>query len=155
MVEQIKKFKLLVRIVWVGPYLAELVAELEEKNENYLLFHYSPSALVLRHQLVQVMFPACKDPLLQRDNSEPFCFFAANRLAKVVWRQVQDEAPTLFRHIQHFGFTHEEYIDLLQLYNNHSLAGHVDFHEIACTWLHVNISVQERQPNGSIRNIKI
>ena len=43
------------------------------------------------------MFPACRDPLLRRDTADTHCVYAPNRLAKVVWAPVQNEAPALFR----------------------------------------------------------
>ena len=55
------------------------------------------STVTLRHSLVPVMFPPCRDPLLRRDTADTHCVYAPNRLAKVVWAPVQNEAPALFR----------------------------------------------------------
>ena len=63
----------------------------------FLLLHYTPSTLILKYQLKSVMFPACKDPLLRRDGSDAHRVYAPNRLAKVVWSPVQNEAPSLYR----------------------------------------------------------
>ena len=84
------------------------------------------------------MFPECKDPLLQRDDKDTNCLFTANRLAKIVWSPVQDEAPVFYRFIQHFGFTYQEYVELLETYNMKVKSDQpVDFNEVACVWLHI------------------
>merc|ERR1712098_881240 len=59
-----------------------------------------------------------------------------NRLAKVVWSPVQNEAPALFRFIQHGGFSYSEYVLLLDTYNKlKSRNISVDYETAACEWL--------------------
>ena len=56
---------------------------LAEARTGYLVLHYTPSLLTLRHALQPVLFPACRDPLLRRDQADLTCAYSANRLAKV------------------------------------------------------------------------
>ena len=90
----------------------------------------------MKHSLEPLLFPPCMDPLLQRDMQDTNCLYTPNRLAKVVWSPVQNEAPGLFRFIQHFGFSYTEYVELLGTYNDISGGGEeVNYDEIACAWL--------------------
>ena len=89
--------RLKVEVAWVGSNLDRVISHLNASQSSFLLLHYSPSTLILRYGLRSVMFPSCKDPLLRRDGSDAHCVYAPNRLAKVVWSPVQNEAPSLYR----------------------------------------------------------
>ena len=135
---QILAENMLVQVAFVGPHLSTLVDILDKVNDrSFLVLHYNPSILTIKHSLVPIIFPDCKDPLLQRDPSDANCLYTPNRLAKVVWDPVQNEAPELFKFIQHFGFTVSEYKELLNAFieqdGNEETA---NYEEIACTWLH-------------------
>ena len=151
--------RLRVQVAWLGDNLDAVIAQFTRAKVPFLLLHYTPSTLILKYQLKSVMFPACKDPLLRRDGSDAHCVYAPNRLAKVVWSPVQNEAPSLYRSlpllrisrrrefylilifskrfIQHFGFSYSEYVQLLTTYNTHLESGGspVDYHGVACSWL--------------------
>ena len=140
--KQIMERKLLIKIALVGPDLPQVVEYLENSkisDTSYLVLHYAPSALTLRHSLVPVIFPQCRDPLLQRDTSDTNCLYTANRLAKVVWNPIQNEAPAFYRFIQHFGISYHEYTELIETYNKKVKSEDpVDYDDIACTWLKQN-----------------
>ena len=87
--------KLKVQIYFVGSKLANVLDYLSDTA--FMVLHYTPSTLTRNYSLSPLMFPACKDPLLRRDDSDLNCAYAPNRLAKVVWSPVQNEAPALFR----------------------------------------------------------
>ena len=89
--------KLRVQVYWVGSHLDQVISLLDTSSVPYLVLHHTPSTLTLRYSMSPVMFPACKDPLLRRDDRDITCVYAPNRLAKVVWSPVQNEAPALFR----------------------------------------------------------
>ena len=89
--------RLKVQVAWLGDNLDSVIAHFTAAKVPFLLLHYTPSTLILKYQLRSVMFPACKDPLLRRDGSDAHCVYAPNRLAKVVWSPVQNEAPSLYR----------------------------------------------------------
>lgn len=89
--------RLKVEVAWVGSNLDRVISHLNASQSSFLLLHYSPSTLILRYGLRSVMFPSCKDPLLRRDGTDSHCVYAPNRLAKVVWSPVQNEAPALYR----------------------------------------------------------
>ena len=89
--------RLKVEVAWLGDHLDSVIAQFSSSSTPFLLLHYTPSSLILKHQLKSVMFPACKDPLLRRDGTDAHCVYAPNRLAKVVWSPVQNEAPSLYR----------------------------------------------------------
>ena len=144
-----------VQVAWLGDHLDSVIAHFTTAEVPFLLLHYTPSTLILKYQLRSVMFPACKDPLLRRDGSDAHCVYAPNRLAKVVWSPVQNEAPSLYRFlpgespefyliffsikrfIQHFGFSYSEYVQLLTTYNTHLESGGSpgDYQDVACSWL--------------------
>merc|ERR1719186_1006783 len=120
--EQIHNQNLLIEVAFVGSHLPQVVSYLDKSSlisdNSYLILHYTPSTLTLQHSLVPVMFPQCRDPLLQRDASDTNCLYTANRLAKVVWNPIQNDAPAFYRFIQHFGLSYQEYSGLLETYNN-------------------------------------
>ena len=89
--------RLRVQVAWLGDHLDSVIAHFTSTSTPFLLLHYTPSSLILKYRLRPVMFPACKDPLLRRDGSDAHCVYAPNRLAKVVWSPVQNEAPSLYR----------------------------------------------------------
>ena len=136
-VQQILQLKLHVQVIPVGSSLSKVVSYLESFNQSdkssYMVLHYTPSVISLRHSLVPLMFPECRDPLLQRDEMDMNCMYTANRMAKVVWAPVQDEAPNLYKLIQHFSFTYTEYLDLLETYNVDNESSR--YHDVACRWL--------------------
>ena len=155
---QILSQKLLIQVAFVGPHLPQVVDYLENSSRtydsSYLILHYSPSTLTFQHCLVPVMFPQCKDPLLQRDDSDTNCLYTANRLAKVVWGPVQNEAPAFYRFIQHFGFTHEEYSQLLETFNSAVKSEEsIDYDDVACTWLNIKKTKQEKNGTKTTRTI--
>ena len=131
------------KIIFLGPHLQNVVDYLEYSkralNASYILLHHAPSILSLKHSLIPVMFPPCKDPLLQRDNTDSNCMYSPNRLAKVVWGPLQNEAPALFRFIQHFSLSYTEYTGLLKIYITEVASTRpVDYDDIACSWLKQN-----------------
>ena len=97
MLKHIIEERLKVEVAWLGDHLDSVIAQFSSSSTPFLLLHYTPSSLILKHQLKSVMFPACKDPLLRRDGTDAHCVYAPNRLAKVVWSPVQNEAPSLYR----------------------------------------------------------
>jgi len=160
---QILSQNLLIKVAFVGPHLPKVVEHLENSSPNmdrsYLVLHYAPSILTIKHSLVPLLFPRCKDPLLQRDDSDTNCLYTANRLAKVVWNPVQNEAPGFFRFIQHFGFSFNEYSELLETFNKETDSDEpFDYDEIACTWLNLektNVRKDGRRTTKTIYRQKI
>ena len=127
---------LLVKVAWVGPHLGDIVEDLEQNGDNYLILHYSPSALVKNNNLTPILFPECRNPLSHSDNqvgSDPNCFFTANKMAKIVWRPLEDGAPLLYKLIEHFGLSNELYNSLLSHYSAHK--NDKTLEDIACSWL--------------------
>ena len=82
-----------------GERMEEVIVRLEGAGASYLVLSHTPSTLISRHALTPVMFPACRDPLLRRDDTDINCLYAPHRLAKVVWSPVQNEAPALYRSV--------------------------------------------------------
>ena len=68
---------------------------------------------------LQMLFPPCTDPLMKREPGDANCLYTPNKLAKIVWRQIENGAPGLYSFIQRFSFRVEEYTELLQYYNKH------------------------------------
>ena len=69
------------------------------------------------------------------------CYYAANRLAKVVWKHLQTDASELYTFIQAFGFgSYQEYVDLLRLHveSQKTMAGR-DYDKTVCNWLRQKI----------------
>ena len=65
------------------------------------------------------------------------CYYAANRLAKVVWKHLQTDASELYTFIQAFGFgSYQEYADLLRLHvdSENTIEGG-DYDKTVCRWL--------------------
>ena len=68
------------------------------------------------------------------------CYYAANRLAKVVWKHLQTDASELYTFIQAFGFgSYQEYVDLLRLHvdsmgKKNTMEGR-DYDKTVCSWL--------------------
>ena len=143
-------------MAFVGPDLLHVVDYLEECGASYLVLHQTPSVLTLKHSLIPIMFPECKDPLLHRDDTDTNCLYTPKRLAKVVWGPVRDEAPAFYRFIQNFGLSYEEYCQLLQTYNykvkSESLT---NFDEIVCEWLKQNTSISSEENPKTIYQHKI
>ena len=143
----------MVKIVFVGPNLSTAVNYLEKTGSSYLVLSYAPSVLTIQHSLVPLMFGQCKDPLLQRDYGDNNCLYSANRLAKVVWSPIMNEAPRFFKFIQHFVLTFEEYTQLLGTYNTRHIGDNRDtedndtdysdteYENSACEWLSKDSSV--------------
>ena len=52
---QIQEEKLLVRMVFVGPYLDEVVDYLELSGSSYLVLSFAPSVLTIDHSLVPLI----------------------------------------------------------------------------------------------------
>ena len=135
---------LFLNIAFVGPNLAKVVDYMDASSKlsenSYVVLHYYPSVLASQHKLGPMLVPQCEDPLLQRDKTNPACFFNVNRLAKVVWMPMQKEAPKLYNFIHHFSFLYEEYEELLKLYSSeildNSVANDSDIEtKVACAWL--------------------
>ena len=78
------------------------------------------------------------------------CYYAANRLAKVVWKHLQTDASELYTFIQAFGFgSYQEYVELLRLHvdSQNRIEGGRDYDETVCSWLR-----QRLPPAGSSAN---
>ena len=143
LVDFISTNNLLLNIAFVGPNLSSLVAYMNQstmQTENsFLVLHHFPSTLASQYNLQPMLVPQCPDPLLQRDKSNPACFFNANRLAKVAWRPLQKEAPKLFSFLRYFSFLPEEYVELIKLFttmnSDEPMAKLETDKEVACAWL--------------------
>ena len=134
---------LLLNIAFVGPNLPTMVNHMDQSTKqtenSFVVLHHYPSILASQYNLQPMLVPQCQDPLLQRDRSNPACFFNVNRLAKVAWRPVQKEAPKLYNFLQHFSFLPEEYEELLKLHSmmtsdRQSPISDIET-EVACAWL--------------------
>jgi len=141
--ELINSNNLYVKIAFVGSNLEKVVSFLDENTKmqgnSFVVLHYEPSILTHKHDLTALLFPDCQDPLIFRPDMKPECLFRANRLAKVAWKPVQNRAPELFNFIENFSFEYEEYIELLDLYNNMSKTNNfTTMDQIACRWLRHN-----------------
>ena len=155
---QILTEKLLIEVAFFGPNLPRVVDYLESSSQpldrSYLVLHYAPSVLTMKHSLVPLMFPPCRDPLLQRDHKDIYCLYTANRLAKVVWNPVQNEAPGFFRFIQHFGFSFDEYSELLETFNKKAVSGkNINYDDVACTWLNIEKSKPSKDGRTTTKTI--
>ena len=71
-----------------------------------------------------MLFPPCTDPLMKRDPEDVNCLYSPNKLAKIVWKQIENGAPRLFSFIQRFAFRVDEYSELLLYYNTHHRSDH-------------------------------
>ena len=137
--------QLFVKIAFVGPHLDKVVAFLDNTSRqvgnSFVVLHYAPSILTIRHNLTAILFPDCKDPLILRPKIKPECLYTANRLAKIAWKPVQSRAQELFNFLENFSFEYEEYIELLTSYNtmmkmNTSTENSLE--DVACAWLKHN-----------------
>ena len=64
------------------------------------------------------------------------CYYAANRLAKVVWKHLQTDASELYTFIQAFGFgSYQEYVDLLRLHVDSQNTIGRNYDKTVCNWL--------------------
>ena len=134
---------LYVKIAFVGSNLEEVISFLNENTKkegnSFVVLHYAPSILTIKHNLTALLFPDCQDPLIFRPDIKPECLFTANRLAKVAWKPVQNRAPELFNFIENFSFEYEEYMELLELYNHMvAMEKSTNLEKIACEWLKHN-----------------
>ena len=122
--ELITSYNRYVRIAFVGNYLEEIVTFLNESTKkegnSFVILHYFPKILTIKHNLTAVLFKGCQDPIIFIPDLEPECIFTAKRLAKVAWKPVQNRAPELFNFIENFSFEYAEYIELLESYINTS-----------------------------------
>ena len=76
---QILADNLLVQVAFVGPHLSTVIDILNKVNDrSFLVLHYNPSILTIKHSLVPIIFPDCKDPLLQRDPSDAKCLYTSS-----------------------------------------------------------------------------
>ena len=119
--ELITTNNLFVKIAFVGPNLDQVVSFLDDntrqEGNSFVVLHYAPSILTIRHNLTALLFPDCHDPLILRPEIKPECLYTANRLAKVAWKPVQSRAQELFNFLENFSFEYEEYMELLNSYN--------------------------------------
>jgi len=137
--------QLFVKIAFVGPHLDKVVAFLDNTSRqvgnSFVVLHYAPSILTIRHNLTAILFPDCKDPLILRPKIKPECLYTANRLAKIAWKPVQSRAQELFNFLENFSFEYEEYIELLTSYNtmmNMNTSTENSLEDVACAWLKHN-----------------
>ena len=149
--ELITTNNLYVKIAFVGPNLEEVVAFLDEstrlQGNSFVVLHYAPSILTIRHNLTALLFPDCHDPLILRPEIKPECLYTANRLAKVAWKPVQSRAQELFTFLENFGFEYEEYIELLLSYTNiMDNSNTTTIYDVACEWLKHNHTSQVYDP---------
>jgi len=63
--------KIILKVAFVGHHLDQVIGRLEASAGKYLVLHFSPSVLVLKYNLVPILFPPCRDPLLQRNQRDP------------------------------------------------------------------------------------
>ena len=138
--EQIVKEHFYVVLAFVGDSLARVVSYMEQtstdKNNSYMVLHYQPSALTIKHNLTELLFPECHDPLLKRDRSDPNCIYSANRLTKIAWMEIENGAPDLFSFLERFVFSYRDYEKLLEFYNKETENNNLLTNEqIACEWL--------------------
>jgi hypothetical protein len=97
-ISQIERLGLLVSVAFVGDRLMETVqavdAEAEAdadagRNNSYLLFHYTPSAVTSSFNLTSVKFEPCDERWDESEEEEGFagdgpdCLYNYNRFAKV------------------------------------------------------------------------
>ena len=139
-IEQILREQFLVIVAFVGDKLESAVSYMEQSSRNtnnsYMVLHYEPSALTIKHKLTPILFPECNDPLLKRDTSDPTCVYSANKLTKIAWKQIENGAPDLYSFLERFVFSYQDYDKLLEFYN-HKAAKHPSLttEQIACKWL--------------------
>ena len=134
--EQILREHLYVVVVFVGDNLASVVSYMDHRNSSYIVLHYHPSVLTSKHNLTQILFPECHDPLLKRNNRDPNCIYSANKLTKIIWKQIENGAPDLFSFLERFVFSYKDYEKLLEFYNDQVEENNLlSTEQIACKWL--------------------
>ena len=157
---------LFVVLAFVGNNLQNAVSYMDASTRNssmsYLVLHYHPSVLTIRYNLVPVLFPKCQDPLLKRDSKDHPCMYSANKLTKVVWKQIENGAVELQEFLERFIFTYKDYENLLKFHKTElEMDSSVTMKEIACKWLKHQVRQQSgntkewyTQWNGHIRGRK-
>ncbi|XP_023326697.1 uncharacterized protein LOC111700109 isoform X2 [Eurytemora carolleeae] len=125
-------------MVFVGPNLEKVLDHLQRHSQDgsYLLLSSHPSTFTTRYRYTQIKFPTCKDPLQMRESEDIACIYSPHRLSKVVWKNVESGAPSLFSFIENLSFTYSEYVSLLRMYNEMKIENpDVPIRDIACKWL--------------------
>lgn len=144
-IEDINKLKLLVKVVWLGPNLAEVSRTLQAeylqnsaklKSNSLLILSWTPSEVIPRaNDYLTVTFPTCE---ISGDHSKLGCKYELSRLLKFAWIGLKQHAKLAYDALKAFKFSDEEYIDLLDRYNNSTTKSIPD---IACTWFHQNADI--------------
>ena len=127
----------MIRLVFVGSHLSHVLSLLNQKNYPFLVLHPDPSILSVKFSLQPLLAPICPDPLLQRDKSNPACYFAPKKLSKLSWSPIEISAPALFTFLQLFSFSSEEYTNLLGFTTSDSSKDENQ----ACEWMQANDKV--------------
>jgi len=145
---QISEMRMHVIMVFVGENLERVLDQLEIRTQSYsgsyLLLSPHPSTYTTRYNFTQVKFPTCEDPLMMRDYEGTSCMYSPHRLAKVVWKYMENGAPSLFSFLESFSFNYTEFVDLLKMYNMMTRKDpNVSIRKIACQWLLHNISLPQ------------
>ncbi|XP_076336163.1 uncharacterized protein LOC143239183 [Tachypleus tridentatus] len=131
--EQIERLHLLVRVVWVGPHLDQLVTTRTENHKPTLFFNWKPNTLTSVDNYTDVAFPHCEDkPFV----SHPalLCEFEINQLEKVTWSVFKKNAHDAYHVVQSMFFSQTQLTSMLEKYEQ-ALQNGWSMQQIACSWL--------------------
>lgn len=128
---QITALNIPINVAWIGHHLRKYVWKRTKEKLPVLFFSPEPSSLTANGNFTRVKFPSC-----QRDyNSLPHsCDFRSSQFSKMVWWEVEKEAPEILHIVKRMVFTRAEYEEMLQWFK---LWDSDAINPVACTYLRV------------------
>lgn len=140
-IQQIKDSKLLVKVVWLGPNLNNVVTEItsqyyspnsitkDRATKSILILSWTPSEVILDDtDFISVSF---KSSIIGGAYEE-------RRLVKLSWTDLQKLGELAFLALHELKFSKEQYAALLRLYNTNTGGGEMRVRDTACQWLREN-----------------
>ncbi|XP_024935475.1 uncharacterized protein LOC107275141 isoform X2 [Cephus cinctus] len=150
--DQIDRLNLYVKVVWVGPNLANLVEYLTKEylirgddEKSITILHWTPSSVIPNEKdYTSLLFPGSLNG--NRDYT-----YELNRLVKLTWAKLESVAKFAYEAINRANFTQGMYEDLIDRYNRFPdrrllpIENDHDFDKemeesIACDWLKENLN---------------
>ncbi|XP_067135632.1 uncharacterized protein [Centruroides vittatus] len=132
---EIDHLQLLVKVLWVGPNLENIVHDRTSANKPILFYNWKPNTVTSIGNFTNVAFPHCEDKFsLQRGKT---CEHDVNQLEKIIWSKIKTNAPDIYQTIRAMTFRQDDYFRLLETYTQLKPRG-VNIFGTACTWITQN-----------------
>nr|XP_023022017.1 receptor-type guanylate cyclase gcy-18-like [Leptinotarsa decemlineata] len=157
LIKQVDETGLLVKILWLGDNFQSALNEIKgihllenvhhnKPKKSVVFFHWFPSEVVTNeNHFISVQFKNNELYNFTRGINGSGYKYEMQRLVKLAWSKIENNAQPLYIALRHFKLTEDDYLHLLRMYEKSEQS----VPEIACTWMKENQQVWNSWKHGT------